>query len=96
MRQERVRILGSNLLALAGVPRAIAENVEARGSLGEFSVSQTGLLAFSSAGNLVRSVAIVSRDGTTVETMGRPGAYEAVFAHVKKSVHRNLFRIPLN
>jgi Tol biopolymer transport system component len=65
-----------NLFALSGVPRAIAENVEARGLLGEFSVSQTGLLAFSSAGNLFRSVAIVSRDGTTVETLGRPGAYE--------------------
>jgi Tol biopolymer transport system component len=65
-----------NLFALGGAPRAIAENVEARGPLGEFSVSQTGLLAFSSAGNLIRSVAIVSRDGTTVETLGRPGAYE--------------------
>src|SRR5262249_25065570 len=38
--------------SLGGMPRAIAENVEARGSLGEFSVSQTGLLAFSSVGNL--------------------------------------------
>src|SRR5205807_4141002 len=56
----------------------IAENVGARGSLAEFSVSQTGLLTFSTAPNLVRSVAIVSRDGTTMETVGKPEAFDSV------------------
>jgi Tol biopolymer transport system component len=64
--------------ALSGAPRAIAENVGARAYLPEFSVSQTGLLAFSIAGNLYRSLAIVSRDGKTMETVGKPDAFEEV------------------
>jgi hypothetical protein len=63
-------------LTLGGAPHAIAENVGARGYHAEFSVSQTGLLAFSTAGNLYSSVAIVSRDGTTMNTVGKPDSYE--------------------
>jgi Tol biopolymer transport system component len=63
-------------LTLGGAPHAIAENVGARGYHAEFSVSQTGLLAFSTAGNLYSSVAIVSRDGTTMNTLGKPDSYE--------------------
>jgi Tol biopolymer transport system component len=66
-----------NQLGLSGEPRVIAENVGGRGALAQFSASQTGLLAFSSAGNLNRSVTIVSRDGTTVETLGKPNAFDS-------------------
>jgi Tol biopolymer transport system component len=65
-----------NRLTLGGAPHAIAENVGARGRFAQISVSQTGLLALSTAGNLARSVAIVSRDGKTIATVGNPDAFE--------------------
>jgi hypothetical protein len=67
-----------NHLLLNGAPRAIAENVGARSLHAEFSVSQTGILAFSTAGNVYRSVTVASRDGTTIETLGKPDAYDSL------------------
>src|SRR5207253_7908028 len=65
-------------LTLGGAPRAIAENIGARGPLGQFSVSQNGVLTTSAAGNMFRSVTIVSREGATIETVGKPDAHSSL------------------
>ena len=45
---------------LAGSPRLVADNVGARSMLGRYSVSENGILATVSAGDLIRAVSIVS------------------------------------
>ena len=79
-------------LTLGGAPRAIAENVGTRALTAEFSVSQTGLLAFATAGNLARSVTIVSRDGTTIDTLGKPDNF--VMARLSPDGHTLALVLP--
>jgi len=53
----------------------VADNVGARTTFGQYSVSGNGILAATSAGDLFRSVSIVSPAGETLSTAGKPDAY---------------------
>ena len=65
-------------LTLTGSPRPVADNVGARAGLGLYSVSGNGILATASAGDLFRTVSIVSPEGETLSTAGKPDAYSSL------------------
>ena len=65
-------------LTLAGSPRLVADNVGARSMLGRYSVSENGILATVSAGDLIRAVSIVSREGETLSSAGKPDNYSTL------------------
>jgi Tol biopolymer transport system component/predicted Ser/Thr protein kinase len=65
-------------LTLSGSARSVAENVGSRAELGQFLPSQNGILSTATAGNLFRTVTVVSRDGKTIATVGAPGAFSAI------------------
>ena len=65
-------------LTLTGPPHPVADNVGARGGLGQYSVSGNGILAATSAGDLFRTVSIVSPEGETISTAGKPDAYSSL------------------
>jgi len=61
-------------LSLEGAAAPIADGV-ASFQLAHFSVSQSGVLTWSAASALGRSVTILSRDGALTETLGKPDAF---------------------
>jgi len=65
-------------LTLEGSPSPIADNVASRSGLGQFSVSQNGILTTSAAASLSKSVTVVSRDGAAIESVGKPDAYNSL------------------
>jgi Tol biopolymer transport system component len=65
-------------LTLTGSPRPVADNVGFRNGLAQYSVSGNGILAVASAGDLFRTVSIVSPEGETISTAGKPDAYVVV------------------
>jgi Tol biopolymer transport system component/tRNA A-37 threonylcarbamoyl transferase component Bud32 len=65
-------------MTLTGQPRPVAENVGMRAGLGQYSVSENGILATASTGDLFRFVSIVSPDGATISTVGKPDSYTAL------------------
>jgi Tol biopolymer transport system component len=62
-------------LSLTGSAAPVAEDVAARAAAPLASASHNGVLAFSGAANAYRVIAIVSRDGKLVRTLGDLGNY---------------------
>jgi serine/threonine protein kinase/Tol biopolymer transport system component len=63
-------------LQLKGSERPIAENVgPSLNALPQFSVSQTGVLTTTKAELGLKSLVMVSRDGTVLDTIGKPDQY---------------------